>query len=374
MQSFANGLSRSRTRRQSGAVAMLGALWLMVAVICLATIDIGNVFWQKRELQKIADLAALAGASGDLNAGSCEVNSKINSIANGAKAEDVRSATSGNWAIADGSSYTFFQSTVKPLNACRVKITRFVPLFFVISSDLANGRFVEAEATAAKKSNLARVFVRTTLVDVSSDREANLLSLLLGGLLGSDLNVKILGWQGLAKININLLNVIQEIPLLKLNLTAGDYDKLLSTDIGVGDILTALVTVVRRNVGTTDLGLKALESIAVAANLSPLKLKLGDLLNLQTASKYDALNLSANVFELVQALIQVGNGNNALIGNIEIPLVKVLGFYQGAKVTLGGFKPEVQHLPPSKVRRCHHLVRPRPISNFSLKSASPLPA
>ena len=40
---------------------------------------------------------------------------------------------------------------------------------------------------------------------------------------------------------------------------------------------------------------------------------------------------------------------------------------------LGGFKPEVQHLQPSKVRRCHHLVRPRPINNFSLKSASPLP-
>ena len=39
----------------------------------------------------------------------------------------------------------------------------------------------------------------------------------------------------------------------------------------------------------------------------------------------------------------------------------------------GGFKPEVQHLLPSKVRRCHHLVRPRPINNFSLKSASPLP-
>ena len=39
----------------------------------------------------------------------------------------------------------------------------------------------------------------------------------------------------------------------------------------------------------------------------------------------------------------------------------------------GGFKPEVQHLPPIKVRRCHHLVRPRPINNFSLKIASPLP-
>ena len=44
------------------------------------------------------------------------------------------------------------------------------------------------------------------------------------------------------------------------------------------------------------------------------------------------------------------------------------------KRDMGGFKPEVQHLLPSKVRRCHHLVRPRPISNFSPKSASPLPA
>jgi uncharacterized membrane protein len=52
-------------------VATLGALWLMIAVICLATIDIGNVFWQKRELQKIADLAALAGASGGLP-GACQ--------------------------------------------------------------------------------------------------------------------------------------------------------------------------------------------------------------------------------------------------------------------------------------------------------------
>ncbi|MEG0045369.1 MAG: pilus assembly protein TadG-related protein [Comamonas sp.] len=331
MQSFGTGLHRARTRRQSGAVAMLGALWLMIAVICLATIDIGNVFWQKRELQKIADLAALAGASGNLNSGSCEINSKINSIANDAKNGDVRVAISGNWSILGGKSYDFFQSTTNPLNACRVKFTRVVPLFFMISS---NGRLVEAEATAARKSNLARVFVRTTLVDISSDREANLLSLLLGGLLGSNLNVKVLGWQGLAKLNVNLLNIIQEFPLLKLNLNSGDYDKLLSTEVGVGELLTALVTAVEKNLGAADAGLVALKSISAAAKISPLKMKLGDLLKLQAGSKSDALNLSTNVFELVQALIQVGNGNNALVGNIEIPLVKIGAIYQGAKVAL----------------------------------------
>ena len=53
--------------------------------------------------------------------------------------------------------------------------------------------------------------------------------------------------------------------------------------------------------------------------------------------------------------------------------VSVLEWRADGFRTVGGFKPEVQHLPPIKVRRCHHLVRPRPINNFSLKSASPLP-
>ena len=37
-------------------------------------------------------------------------------------------------------------------------------------------------------------------------------------------------------------------------------------------------------------------------------------------------------------------------------------------VTLGGFKSEVQHLPPSKVRRCR-AHRQEDINNFSLKTA-----
>ena len=55
--------------------------------------------------------------------------------------------------------------------------------------------------------------------------------------------------------------------------------------------------------------------------------------------------------------------------SLYVQLMLIFGLVIG-----GGFKPEVQHLLPSKVRRCHHLVRPRPISNFSPKSASPLPA
>ena len=50
------------------------------------------------------------------------------------------------------------------------------------------------------------------------------------------------------------------------------------------------------------------------------------------------------------------------LARIEVKLGIPKGFY------LGGFKPEVQHLPPSKVRRCK-AARREDINNSSLKTA-----
>ena len=53
----------SRHHFQQGAVALVAALWMGVALACLMVLDIGNLFWQQRELQKMADFAAIAGAT-----------------------------------------------------------------------------------------------------------------------------------------------------------------------------------------------------------------------------------------------------------------------------------------------------------------------
>ncbi len=47
-------------RRQRGAVAMLAAIFLIVAVAALGAIDIGNTYFVRRQLQRTADLAAMA--------------------------------------------------------------------------------------------------------------------------------------------------------------------------------------------------------------------------------------------------------------------------------------------------------------------------
>lgn len=48
--------------QQRGSIAVMAALVISAVVILLASIDIGFLFYQKRELQKIADMAAIAGA------------------------------------------------------------------------------------------------------------------------------------------------------------------------------------------------------------------------------------------------------------------------------------------------------------------------
>ena len=47
---------------QHGSIAVMAALAISTTVILLASIDIGYLFYQKRELQKVADMAAIAGA------------------------------------------------------------------------------------------------------------------------------------------------------------------------------------------------------------------------------------------------------------------------------------------------------------------------
>ena len=324
MSSFATGLSRARIRRQSGAVAMLGALWLMIAVICLATIDIGNVFWQKRELQKIADLAALAGAT--RGSDFCISDAKNNAGLNGLQGSDQFTARAVRWSTGAQVSLSG-----QP-NACDVRVIRAVPFFFVWSADNSS-REVEAYAIARMNPPLAMVHVRSTLASITSDRDKTLMNVLVGGLLGGSINVDLVGWKGLANLDVNLLNYLNALAP-KVGLQVGNYEELLNKKIEIGVLVDVLLNVIKVDSPTASAAITALNALKVGANVSPLKVRLGDLLSLATGAKSSALDLSANVLELVQAMVQVGNGTNGLATDIEIPLIKTGLIYQGVKAKI----------------------------------------
>ncbi|WKL13581.1 TadG family pilus assembly protein [Comamonas testosteroni] len=318
MQSFAKGLCRDRIRRQSGSVAMLGAIWLMIAVICLATIDIGNVFWQKRELQKIADLAALAGASGALDQNSCRTNAERNLTLNGSVVSELVTAQAGHW---DKSASPFFGSASKAseINACRVSFQRTVPFLFVFAAGAERGRQISAQATAMQSARIARLSVRSTLLTLDTEKSA-LLDAVVGGMLGGKINLGVAGWQGIANANISLLSFFDALAV-RAGLNVGDYDQVVKTKVTLDKVMLAMLDALPQQ-GS----LAAVNALnALALGVGNIQIALQDILKLGTGLGSAALRTDVNVLDLVSTVAQLANSQNAAkVGvNLNLGLVEV---------------------------------------------------
>ncbi|WP_057093862.1 hypothetical protein KV708_24250 [Comamonas thiooxydans] len=318
MQSFATGHGRARMRRQSGSVATLGALWLMIALICLATIDIGNVFWQKRELQKIADLAALAGASGALDQTSCRTNAERNLLLNGSVVSELVTAQAGRW---DKSANPFFGSVSKAsdINACRVTFRRTVPYLFVFAVGAERGRQISAQATAMQSARIARLSVRSTLLTLDTEKSA-LLDAVVGGLLGGKINLGVAGWQGIANSNISLLTFFDALAI-RAGLNVGDYDQVVKTKVTLDKVMLAMLDALPQQ-GS----LAAVNALnALALGVGNIQIALQDILKLGTGLGSEALRTDVNVLDLVTTVAQLANSQNAAkVGvNLNLGLVEV---------------------------------------------------
>ncbi len=302
--------------QQRGATLIVVALGMGMALAAMMALDIGNLVWQKRELQKIADLAALAGAAQGPD-GCVSDGAKANAQANGLLVSDVfPDPVWGEWKPGD--------SEVKSKgvgNACQVSISRTVPYLFMFDSD-DESRTLRARAIAATQEPVAMLSVRNRLLSINSQQGA-LLNAVVGGLLGGSLDVAAVGWQGLANTDVNLLAYLDALNT-QLGLNVGTYEELLNTELAIGELLGVMASLVPKD-GPTANAAVALASLGVKAKVSPLRVRLGDLLKVQTGASSAALDVSANVLSLVQALVQVGNGNNAAAVQLAVPLRKTFG-------------------------------------------------
>lgn len=308
-----------RTRRQSGSVATLGALWLMVAVICLATIDIGNVFWQKRELQKIADLAALAGASGSPRSGACRAAAVDSIVQNKGLASELTVATEGRWEVQAGkTSEQYFSVGLTPINACKVQVSRTVPYLFLFNTSAnASGREITAFATAFRSPRLARLSVRSTLLELDTTK-SSLLDLVVGGMLGGKIQLGVAGWQGIADANINLLQFLDALKI-RASLNAGNYDEVVNAEVLLSKFMLAMADVLPQQGNAA--AIAALNALAVAVGQT--KLAVADILKLGTGLGTEALRTDVKVLNMVALLAQFANSKSAAkVGvNLDLGLV-----------------------------------------------------
>ena len=138
-----------------------------------------------------------------------------------------------------------------------------------------------------------------------------------------------MGWNGLLNTNINLLSYLNQLAI-NLGVAAGNYTQLLNTTTSVTQLIQAAITVVQANGATADI-LTALGNLQVAAiNAAPLKL--GDILQLQTGLPSTALDANLQLFQLLQAVIQLSNSNSAVAATLPINVLGLANITVQAKV------------------------------------------
>ncbi|HGA2316192.1 TPA: TadG family pilus assembly protein [Pseudomonas putida] len=333
----------SSVARQRGAIGLVAAVTLGLAALCmLVVIDSGRIYLEQRKLQRVADMAALE-AAGHLAVcvGSGPQASNVARAAatrNGLAADNPLTARCGYLQTGANSLRTFTADNNRN-EAIRVDVSKTVPTSFAAGIyTLAQGNgmplttTLQAHAVASSPMPpQAMLSIRSTLATVDSS-QSPLLGPLLGAL-GGGINLDLAGWQGLAATNVNLLSYLDQLAV-DLQLTAGDYQQLLSTDTTATQLLQAVVKVLQQSGAAADV-VTNLGKVALGAGNSTL-LHLGDILDIQNGTTQAGLDASIQVLQLVQGVVMLAVKESA--ATVDLP-ISVLGLVNG-RVRLKVIEPQ----------------------------------
>ncbi|KVN17657.1 MULTISPECIES: TadG family pilus assembly protein [unclassified Burkholderia] len=230
---------RAAIARERGSFAVVAAIWMLVAIAALGAVDIGNVFFVRRDLQRVADVAALAGAQRmDDRCAQPNAAAAANASSNGfdpSAGGNTLTVACGRWDTQSNVGPSYFNTASTPLNAVQVTATQTVPYFF-----LGPSRTVSATSTA-KATNVDQFTIGTTLASL----QGGLVNGVLNALLGTNLGLSALSYQALASTQIKVgdlmaaANVLTVNELLATQVTAGQFVDLMLTALSRTQVVNA---------------------------------------------------------------------------------------------------------------------------------------
>ncbi len=215
--------------RQRGAMTILTVFIMLMTVGALAVLGLGQVVWEREEVQRIADLAAKAAASDIGNAPQGFTAAVDYARRNGL--DDTTDSISINCNVRG-------TDTLLPANACDrsvlVRVVRNVPAAFLGTEPVV----AVAEATVTP---VISGLVGTNLLALNLNGSS--LSPLMSAI-GSELRLNLLGFQGLLASNT-------QVDLLQLGVELGvfgagdqlDMARLLNTEVTAARLLDAALNV-----------------------------------------------------------------------------------------------------------------------------------
>ncbi|MDB5994361.1 MAG: rane protein [Pseudomonas sp.] len=327
--------------RQRGAIGLMAALTLGLALgFTVLVIDSGRLYLEQRKLQRVADTAALEAVTrnGDCLSGLSAATYATQSAArNGftVNADGTLTTTCGTLNTGADNLRAFTVDSTKSA-AVRVVATHNVATSVAagVYALLSGGPVslttrLSATAVAAEpKLTLAQLSIRSSLLGADTSR-SNLLNPLFSTLLGGNVNLTAVGWDGLIKTDVNLLKFMDQLAI-KLGVAAGDYTTLLNTQASVTKFIQAAANVLPVN-GSTATVVTALGNLELAAtNASPIKL--GDLLQIQTGTQAAGLDATVQLFQLVQGFVQLANKNSAVTAVLPVNVLGLAGMTTRIKI------------------------------------------
>ncbi|MBX9800571.1 MAG: hypothetical protein K2Y13_14025 [Burkholderiaceae bacterium] len=362
----------------------MAAIAISTVVIALASIDIGYLFFQKRELQKAADLAALAGAQ-QLARSSAATDpcasalaiAKLNAnqqVTLGFSTSELV-ATCGSWDPVKNTTaphYVVHQAGQPTPNAVSVWVNRSFPSFF---GSWAN-RNVSVQAIATADAEIAVFSVGSKLLQVQGN---GVVPKLLTGLGVNVDGASLASYNGLANANIKPSGLLKALGVD------------VSAAADVATIRSAVLLNTGSNCGNGFCPLNALlgkiTAVAGQQNLVDLLGIKGDQLTLpvkilsdatgrglfvlaDAANGQAALNSDINVLELVTAAVGVANSHRFIDANSGLDLPGLgsanirVGIVEPPSIGIGGKGTTAF---TSQVRVFNHIVAPSPVGSAASK-------
>lgn len=318
-------------REERGAVLVLVAVVVALCLLVAAfAVDLGMQRVVRRDLQALADVAAFDLAR--------ELDGRARSEY-GTSLDPVLAATlsRNDDVLGDQPELSYELGRVSPTggfapvgaeevpNAVRVRADGAVD--FAIAG--GSGRASRAAVASAEKASCFRV--GSYAAGLSSNESAVLRPLL--ALLGGQVGLTVLDLQGLAAVDVRLLDLFGAEGL-GLDVDALDWDSLLGAEVTLSRLFLATADVLRRDTGRVA-EIDLLQRLA-QVNLPHLDLTLASLVEIDTAGR-SALDAEVNLLDLVAASLFLANGTNllGLDAGLGFSSADLLGRLGGFLNTLG---------------------------------------
>ncbi len=292
----------SMLRDREGGIAVLMACSAAVLLgFCALAVDVGAVFLKSRQLQGIADLAAIAAAR-DLDNAQAAAQATADANLAGLTAVVTTGSYSADPSIPSGQRFVPGPNNA---TAVKVRIMGQADLFFA-QALLGKPSFAISRYATAARAQLAAFSIGTRLASL----QGGLANQVLSGLAGSTVSLSVMDYNALLSSDVDLLSYSDALRTTA-QLQGASFEQALNAQIGTGSALSTLAD--QLDLSGSGQAATAVRKLATAAGNSR-SVQLGQLIDLGPYDNQDHISggsgatVKAGALALSQAVLTLSQG------------------------------------------------------------------